>query len=52
MIYLDKNYSWVTEKKINGVLHQVYRCDTNPKKCILIVGENITDFDIKDWGKI
>ena len=53
MTYYGKQYSWVNEKVIDGITYQVYRCDTNPKKCLLLTDGEVTDsnYDIKEWSK-
>lgn len=41
MIYKKKNYSWVNEKEVNGVLIKIYRCDDKPQVCIKVVDKKV-----------
>ena len=41
MKYKKQNYSWVNEKVRNGVLVQIYRCDSQPDKCIKITDKKL-----------
>lgn len=54
MIYKRQNYSWVNEKEKDGVLYQAYRCDDNPKKCIISYEDQIVETtDLKnEWEAI
>jgi len=46
MIYRNKEYSWVTEKDTK----QLWRCDDDPAKLIVVEGEKITEINsLKEW---
>ena len=52
MNYKNKSYSWVNEKKIDGKTVTIYRCDSNPKKCIKSIdGKVEKSLDNKDMKK-
>jgi len=54
MTYKNKKYAWVNEKTVDGITYAIYRCDTDPSKCLLLTGDTVTDenFDIKNWSSI
>jgi len=49
MTYNNEEFSWVTERYINDELNTVYRNNNDPSKCILIIGDKITDVNIREW---
>lgn len=52
MNYKSKAYSWVNEKKIDGQTITIYRCDSNPKKCIKAINGKVEkSLDNKDMKK-
>lgn len=53
MIYKRLDYSWVNEKTIDGIVYSLWRCDTNPKKCIIVANDIVIDYySVEDWRKL
>jgi hypothetical protein len=53
MIYKRLNYSWVSEKSIDGITYSLWRCDSKPKKCIIVANGEVIDFyTVDEWRKI
>jgi len=49
MIYKKHNYSWVTEREGK----QLWRCDDDPTKLIVVEGEKITEIkSVKEWEEL
>lgn len=42
MKYKNKQYNWVNEKVVDGVLYQCFRCDTDPRKDIMVIDGKIS----------